>query len=51
MILFALRKKLDVVIHPIVSGMASLPIHANTFTLIGAILPALMAPRVRGAMI
>lgn len=36
--LFALRKKLDVVIHPIVSGMASLPIHANTFTLIGAIL-------------
>lgn len=36
--LFAFRKHIDKVLHPIVSGMARLPIHANTFTLIGAIL-------------
>ena len=36
--LFAFRKHLDKVLHPVVSGLASLPIHANTFTLLGAIL-------------
>ncbi len=36
--LFALRKHLDVVLLPIVKGMAKLPIHANTFTMLGALL-------------
>lgn len=36
--LFAFRKQLDRVLHPVVGGLARLPIHANTWTLIGALL-------------
>src|SRR6201999_659192 len=36
--LFAFRKSFDKLSHPLVAGLASLPIHANTFTLIGALL-------------
>ena len=34
--LFAFRKTADKVLHPIVSGLARLPLHANTWTIIGA---------------
>lgn len=33
--LFAIRKHLDVVLHPIVSALARLPLHANAWTLLG----------------
>ena len=36
--LFALRKQLDKLLHPIVNGLASLPIHANSFTMLGALI-------------
>jgi phosphatidylglycerophosphate synthase len=35
--LFALRKHIDKVLHPIVQALARLPIHANQWTLIGAV--------------
>lgn len=35
--LFAIRKHVDVVLHPIVANLAKLPLHANQWTLIGAI--------------
>jgi phosphatidylglycerophosphate synthase len=35
--LFAIRKHLDKVLHPIVSNIAKLPLHANQWTLLGAI--------------
>ncbi|MEO9155019.1 MAG: CDP-alcohol phosphatidyltransferase family protein, partial [Kofleriaceae bacterium] len=34
--LFAFRKQLDRLIHPIVSALAKLPIHANAWTALGA---------------
>jgi len=34
--LFAIRKQLDKVLHPIVSNIAKLPLHANHWTLLGA---------------
>jgi phosphatidylglycerophosphate synthase len=34
--LFAVRKYLDKVLHPVVRALASLPLHANTWTLFGA---------------
>ena len=34
--LFAFRKTADRVLHPVVSGLAKLPIHANAWTLLGA---------------
>ena len=34
--LFAFRKSADRVLHPIVSGLSKLPLHANAWTLIGA---------------
>jgi phosphatidylglycerophosphate synthase len=34
--LFAFRKQADKVLHPIVSGLSKLPLHANAWTLIGA---------------
>lgn len=34
--LFAIRKQLDKVLHPIVSKIAKLPLHANDWTLLGA---------------
>ncbi len=36
--LFALRKQLDRLLHPIVSGLSKLPIHANAFTMLGALI-------------
>src|SRR5690349_13504640 len=36
--LFAFRKNLDRVLHPIVSALAKLPLHANTWTMFGAAL-------------
>ena len=36
--LFAFRKQLDLVLHPIVSVLARLPLHANVWTLIGAMI-------------
>jgi phosphatidylglycerophosphate synthase len=36
--LFAFRKNLDRVIHPLVSALAKLPIHANVWTMFGAVL-------------
>ncbi len=36
--LFAFRKQLDRLIHPIVSALAKLPIHANAWTGLGAVL-------------
>ncbi|MEZ4368746.1 MAG: CDP-alcohol phosphatidyltransferase family protein [Kofleriaceae bacterium] len=38
--LFAVRKQLDRVLHPVVSTIARPPIHANVWTLIGAMLGA-----------
>jgi phosphatidylglycerophosphate synthase len=35
--LFAIRKHVDKVLHPIVANLAKLPLHANQWTLIGAI--------------
>jgi phosphatidylglycerophosphate synthase len=35
--LFAIRKHVDVVLHPVVNTIAKLPLHANQWTLIGAI--------------
>ena len=35
--LFAFRKQLDVVLHPLVSAVARLPLHANQWTLTGAL--------------
>ena len=35
--LFAIRKQLDKVLYPIVSNIAKLPLHANQWTLLGAI--------------
>jgi phosphatidylglycerophosphate synthase len=35
--LFAVRKQLDVVLHPVVVRIARLPLHANQWTLLGAI--------------
>ena len=40
MILFAVRKHLDKVLHPIVATIAKLPIHATAWTGIGALLGA-----------
>jgi phosphatidylglycerophosphate synthase len=34
--LFALRKQLDKILHPLISRIAKLPIHANQWTLLGA---------------
>jgi phosphatidylglycerophosphate synthase len=34
--LFAFRKHIDVVLHPVVHALARLPLHANTWTLLGA---------------
>lgn len=34
--LFAFRKSADRVLHPIVSGLSKLPVHANSWTMIGA---------------
>lgn len=34
--LFAIRKQLDKVLHPLVSNIARLPLHANHWTLLGA---------------
>ena len=36
--LFAFRKHLDRILHPIVSRLATLPLHANAWTLIGAVI-------------
>ena len=36
--LFALRKHLDRLIHPVVSGLSRLPIHANAWTMLGALI-------------
>src|SRR5688500_8779120 len=36
--LFALRKLLDRAIHPLVATLAELPIHANAWTMFGALL-------------
>jgi phosphatidylglycerophosphate synthase len=36
--LFAVRKYVDKVLHPIVRGLAHLPMHANTWTLLGAVI-------------
>src|SRR5688572_1920413 len=36
--LFALRKHLDRLIHPVVSALARLPLHANAWTLLGALI-------------
>lgn len=36
--LFAVRKHVDKILHPVVHALASLPPHANTWTLIGAVL-------------
>lgn len=36
--LFAIRKQVDTVLHPVVSRLARLPLHANQWTLAGAIL-------------
>src|ERR687890_1543014 len=36
--LFALRKQLDRLLHPVVSGLARLPLHANAFTMLGALI-------------
>ena len=36
--LFAFRKSLDRVLHPIVSSLARLPLHANVWTLFGAVI-------------
>jgi phosphatidylglycerophosphate synthase len=38
--LFAVRKQLDKVLHPIVSAIARLPIHATTWTVFGALVGA-----------
>jgi phosphatidylglycerophosphate synthase len=35
--LFAFRKTLDRLIHPVVSALAKLPLHANVWTLLGAV--------------
>jgi phosphatidylglycerophosphate synthase len=35
--LFAVRKQLDRVLHPVISRVASLPLHANHWTLLGAV--------------
>ena len=35
--LFAVRKQLDKVLHPVISRIAALPLHANHWTLLGAI--------------
>src|SRR5438105_1600131 len=34
--LFAFRTQVDRILHPIVSGLARLPLHANVWTLVGA---------------
>ena len=36
--LFAFRKNIDVVLHPVVNALARLPLHANTWTMLGAAL-------------
>jgi hypothetical protein len=36
--LFALRKQLDRLLHPVVNALARLPIHANAWTLLGALI-------------
>jgi phosphatidylglycerophosphate synthase len=36
--LFAFRKSLDRLIHPVVNALAKLPLHANVWTLLGAVL-------------
>jgi len=36
--LFAFRKNIDVVLHPVVNALARLPLHANTWTFMGAAL-------------
>ena len=36
--LFAFRKHLDQVLHPLVSALAKLPLHANTWTMLGALI-------------
>jgi phosphatidylglycerophosphate synthase len=36
--LFAIRKHLDRVLHPIVSSLAKLPVHANAWTMFGALI-------------
>ena len=35
--LFAIRKQLDMVLKPLVSVLAKLPLHANDWTLLGAV--------------
>jgi archaetidylinositol phosphate synthase len=36
--LFALRKHIDKVLHPLVAGISRLPIHANQWTMLGALI-------------
>jgi len=36
--LFAIRKHLDKVLHPVVGALARLPFHANTWTLMGGLI-------------
>ncbi|HRC56755.1 MAG: CDP-alcohol phosphatidyltransferase family protein [Myxococcales bacterium] len=36
--LFAIRKNVDKVLHPVVHALALLPLHANTWTLVGAMI-------------
>jgi phosphatidylglycerophosphate synthase len=36
--LFAFRKQIDAVLHPVVHALARIPLHANTWTLLGALL-------------
>src|SRR5436190_9310086 len=36
--LFALRKQLDKLLHPVVNALARLPLHANAWTLLGALI-------------
>jgi phosphatidylglycerophosphate synthase len=36
--LFAIRKQVDRILHPIVSSLAKLPLHANAWTLFGALI-------------
>lgn len=36
--LFAIRKQIDGILHPVVSRLARLPVHANQWTLLGAIM-------------
>ena len=34
--LFAIRKQVDKILHPVVSGLARIPLNANQWTLLGA---------------